>query len=67
MVDAMLRIEAAGPWAIVLSVHDEVVAERDVFEGGTVEEFIRLMEVVPDWAKGCPIKVEGWEGKRYRK
>lgn len=67
MAEAMLRIEAKGPWAIVLSVHDEVGAERDPFVGGSLAEFIELMEVVPEWAKGCPIKVAGWEGKRYRK
>jgi len=67
MVDAMLRIDAAGPWQIVLSVHDEVVAERNKKLGGSIAEFIQLMEIVPEWAKGCPIKVEGWEGDRYRK
>jgi DNA polymerase len=66
MAEAMLRIEAAG-WEIVLSVHDELVAERDVFGDGTLEEFLELMEKLPDWATGLPCKVEGWSGSRYRK
>lgn len=67
MAEAMLRIDAAGHWDLVLSVHDELIGERDVFGDGTHEEFIRLMETVPTWAEGCPVSVEGWEGKRYRK
>lgn len=65
MADAMLRIEDAG-YEVILSVHDELVAERKIGEG-TLEEYESLMSTVPEWGKGCPIKVEGWVGKRYRK
>jgi len=65
MADAMLRIEAAG-YEVILSVHDELVAERNIGEG-TIEEYESLMSTVPEWGRGCPIKVEGWVGKRYRK
>lgn len=67
MAAAMLRIEAAGPWEIVLSVHDELLAERDIFGGGSNQEFCRLMAELPPWATGCPVQVEGWEGPRYKK
>lgn len=67
MAEAMLRIEGAGPWQLVLTVHDELIAERDVFSTGTHEAFIALMKEVPGWAEGLPIAVEGWEGRRYRK
>lgn len=67
MAEAMLRIEAAGPWEITLSVHDELIAERDLKKGGSNAEFCRLMAEFPEWAEGCPVKVEGWEGKRYKK
>ncbi len=65
MAEAMLRIEAAG-YEIVLSVHDELIAEAS--NGfGSVEEFQHLMCQLPDWAKGLPLKSQGFECQRYRK
>lgn len=65
MAWAMLRAEKAG-YKIVLTVHDELVAE--VPEGfGSVEEFIKIITAIPEWAVGCPINAEGWRGKRYKK
>ena len=61
LVEAMLRIENAG-YRIVLTVHDEIVAEN---EKGSLEEFENLMSEIPAWGKGCPIKVAGWVGPRY--
>jgi DNA polymerase len=66
MAEAMLRIEKTDIWKIVLSVHDELIAERSPFEASN-EEFCWLMAKVPDWAEGCPVKVKGWEGQRYKK
>ena len=65
MVESMFKVEAAG-YTIILTVHDEVVAEVD--KGfGSVEEFDKLMGVTPSWAPGCPVVCEGWAGVRYRK
>ncbi|ASX25892.1 DNA polymerase [Candidatus Williamhamiltonella defendens] len=65
MAEAMLRVEAAG-YEIVLSVHDELIAEAS--NGfGSVEEFQHLMCQLPDWAKGLPLKSQGFECQRYRK
>lgn len=65
MADAMLRLEAHG-YKIIMSVHDELVAE--VPEGfGSVDEFENLMSQTPTWAEGCPVEAEGYIAKRYKK
>lgn len=65
MAAAMLRAEEKG-YQILMTVHDELVAERPKGEG-SVDEFCELMARVPKWADGCPIAVEGWVGERYKK
>lgn len=65
MAEAWLRLEVAG-YPIIMTVHDELVAE--VPEGhGSQEEFERILATRPAWAQDLPIEVEGWEGHRYRK
>ena len=64
MAAAIMRIEAAG-FKVVLTVHDEIIAEGD--PSWDVKEFERLMSIVPDWLVGCPIAVEAWKGMRYKK
>lgn len=65
LANALLNLEAAG-YPIVLSVHDEAIAE--VPEGfGDIGEFEKMMCQVPDWANGFPVKAEGWRAKRYQK
>lgn len=65
MTDSMFRVERAG-YETILTVHDEVVCE--VPEGfGSLDQFEGLMSELPPWAKGLPIKVEGWRDVRFRK
>jgi DNA polymerase len=65
MVEAMCRLEAAG-YRIVLTVHDEVHCEVD--EGfGSIDEFNRIMQIVPSWAAGLPIAADPWKDTRYHK
>lgn len=66
MAEAMVRLEASKVYAVVLSVHDEILAEAPL-GAGTVKEFEALMTASPDWAEGLPIKVEGFVTQRYRK
>lgn len=65
MAEAMQRVDTAG-YEVILTVHDEVVSETAA-DFGSVDEFRKLMEVVPAWATGFPIAAEAWQGARYRK
>lgn len=67
MGEALLRLETAGI-GHVLHVYDEVIslltkdrAEQDL------KEMSRIMSIVPDWATGLPIAVEGELAERYKK
>lgn len=65
MAYGMLNLEKKG-YRCAMTVHDEVVAnvKKDT---GSVEEFETILATTPEWAKGCPVKAEGWRGERYRK
>lgn len=66
MVEAMFRLQEAG-YPVILTVHDEIVAETDE-NFGAMNEFLELTRSpTPSWAPGFPIAVEGWCGKRYKK
>jgi DNA polymerase len=65
MVESMYLVEAAG-YTLILTVHDEVVAEVPI-GFGNIKEFDRIMAVTPHWAPGCPVAAEGWVGPRYKK
>lgn len=63
---ATINLERAG-YKIVLQVYDEVISEVPE-DFGSVEEFERIMAIMPDWAKDWPIKAKGgFVGQRYRK
>ena len=66
MAEAMLRCEEAG-FKILLSVHDELIAEYIALKFDHLPYFIELLTTKPEWAEGCPIAAEGWTGFRYRK
>lgn len=65
LAESIPRAERAG-YPIVFHVHDEAIAETDA-DFGSVKEFEEIMGELPDWAKGCPVKAEGWTGERYKK
>lgn len=66
MAEAMLRCEESRIYSPILSVHDELIAEANQYQGN-VKEFEALVGQCPTWAPGCPIAAEGWAGPRYRK
>lgn len=66
MAGAMIRLDRAG-YGVILTVHDEVVAEVSAKSGLTLEHFTEILSSLPSWAKGLPLTAEGWAGHRYRK
>lgn len=51
---------------MILSVYDEVVAEVPL-DFGSKEEIEEIMAERPAFAKTWPIRVDAWEGDRYKK
>ena len=62
----MLAAEAAG-YEIVLSVHDEIIAETPDTDEYTVDQLAAIMATPPAWAEGLPLAAAGFEASRYRK
>lgn len=71
LVAAMFRINdrfCIPGMKVVLSVHDEIIAEAPGDCAVTVAEFEACMAEVPRWAAGCPVKAAGgYRDSRYRK
>lgn len=65
MALSMTRVED-NKYEVLLTVHDEVLCERDKGTG-TLKEFKDLMSTRPDWGKEIPLKVGGWVDERYHK
>lgn len=61
----MHNVEAGG-YPVILTIHDEVLAEVD---DGPVNmaEFLALLCAKRAWAEGIPLIASGWAGQRYRK
>lgn len=66
MANGMEQAEDNG-YPIIGTVHDEEINEGEPGDGGSVKDLERLVCVLPDWARGCPIGAEGFETVRYRK
>ena len=63
---AAQAVETAG-YHVILTVYDEIVAEvPDGF--GSLKEFEEIaLGALPEFARDWPIRVDGWEGNRYKK
>ena len=63
LAHGIMNLEAAG-YPVCFHVHDEAVAES---KDGTMDEMIALLTDTPAWAKGLPVKADGYECECYRK
>ena len=66
MAANMPLIEAAG-YSIILTVHDEIIAETPDEPGYNVEHMAGLLAAPPPWAPDMPLAAAGFETDRYRK
>lgn len=65
LAESIVRAEEHG-FEVLMHSHDELVAER-LKGAATSDDYRALMEVLPPWADGLPLKAGGWVGQRYRK
>lgn len=80
LIPAMLRLEKYG-YKVILSVYDEIVCEMP-YGKGSAKELEEIMAESPgdwgdmlpkgsrynmNWARDYPIRVDAWEGERYKK
>ena len=67
MADALVDMEAGGI-PVVLSVHDEAIAEVPAYAADdTLADMLAVLTKARSWTKGLPIAAAGWTGPRYRK
>ena len=66
MAWAMLRLETKGIYDLVLSVHDELIAEIEP-GASDARTFAAIMSEIPKWGLGCPVSAEAFQCTRYRK
>lgn len=66
LAQGMLNAEAAG-FPLVLTIHDELLAEVPEARAGEVKAFEKCLTDAPAWAAGIPLACEGWAATRYHK
>lgn len=65
--ESMLRLDAAG-YKIVMHVHDEAVIEiPETKASETLKDIERIMGESVSWAKGLPLRADGYITKYYKK
>jgi len=65
LAEAMIELESKG-YRIVFHVHDEVILDVPK-EKGSLDEVKEIMSEPIDWAKGLPLRADGYECDYYRK
>lgn len=68
LCDCMYRIYYGLGLPILMHIHDEIVCEvPDSKAENALEDMYGVMSVGPDWAKGLPLKGDGYISKYYKK
>ena len=65
LAEAIVRAESKG-FKVLMHSHDELVSEAPLNKF-SVDDYRAIMEALPKWAEGLPLKSSGWKGDRYRK
>lgn len=65
LAESLLRLDKAG-YKIAFHVHDEVVLDVPS-DFGSLKEVEEIMGLPIDWAKGLPLRAEGFESAYYMK
>lgn len=67
MANAIVGLQDTS-YRYLVSIHDEVIAEfHTTDQGASLDDFTARITASPAWAKGLPVKAEGFTGQRYRK
>jgi DNA polymerase len=66
LANAVLNLMGAG-YKINFHIHDEVILEIPKNGSQSLEEAIKLMCQIPEWAKGLPLNADGFVGSYYKK
>ena len=65
--DEIALVDGDPNSGLILTVHDEVLAEVADDCGFTHERMSEILSTVPPWAAGLPLSAKGFETTRYRK
>jgi DNA polymerase bacteriophage-type len=66
MAEAMVRVAGDPKYKLIMTVHDEIVAEVDE-DKADIKDFERILCASDTWASGCPVDAEGKSFFRYQK
>jgi DNA polymerase len=62
-----IEVDLGEGYQIVLTVHDEIIAEAPDTKEFSAEQLAALMSTPPEWAQDLPLAAAGFETYRYRK
>ena len=66
LAHAMLKVAEAG-YRIVCHVHDEIIVDVPETDTEAFEKINRIMGEPAEWAKGLPLRGDGYKTKHYKK